>query len=376
MKSNLLLVIASASLAFAGCATAQPTLKEAFKEHFLVGAALNESQFNERDAVQMAIIKKQFNTITPENVMKWARIHPDPERFDFGPADRYVEFGESNGMFIIGHTLVWHSQTPSWVFDNGKGGAADRDTLLARMSNHIHTVVGRYKGRVKGWDVVNEALNEDGSLRQSRWLKIIGKDYLIKAFEFAHAADPDAELYYNDFSLETPAKREGAVALVKNLQAAGAKIAGIGTQMHVKLDSPSAQAVDDTLTEFGKLGVKVMVTELDLDVLPAASRNRGADVSLRFAQNPTLNPYTNGIPPAIQQAFTERYASLFALYVKHSKVVDRITFWGVTDGDSWLNDWPIRGRTSYPLLFDRAGKSKQALSTVLETAKQTKTNVH
>lgn len=371
MNSNLLLVIASASLAFAGCATAQPTLKEAFKEHFLVGAALNESQFTGQDSAESAIVKQQFNTISPENVMKWARIHPNLEQFDFGPADRYVEFGEKNGMFVIGHTLIWHSQTPDWIFEDSKGATLDRDALLTRMSNHIHAVVGRYKGRVKGWDVVNEALNDDGSLRQTKWLKIIGQDYLIKAFEFAHAADPNAELYYNDFSLETPTKRDGAVILVKNLQAAGVKITGIGTQMHVKLDWPTTQAVDDTLTEFGKLGVKVMVTELDVDVLPAASRNRGADVSLRVAQNPALNPYTNGMPPAIQQAFNDRYASLFAIFVKHSKVVNRVTFWGVTDRDSWLNDWPIRGRTSHPLLFDRADKPKPALSTVLGTAKKT-----
>jgi endo-1,4-beta-xylanase len=375
MKLYLLPMIAWALLGSVSCATAQPTLKEVFKEHFLIGAALNESQFNGHDTVQTALIKKQFNTITSENVMKWANIHPVPERFNFSLADRYVEFGEKNGMFIIGHTLVWHEQTPGWVFEDGKGGPADRETLLARMSNHIHAVVGRYKGRVKGWDVVNEALNDDGSLRQTPWLKIIGEDYLVKAYEFAHAADPSAELYYNDFSLESPAKRAGAIVLVKKLQAGGAKIAGIGTQMHVKLDWPSTQSVDNTLTELGKLGVKVMITELDLDILPAASSNRGADVSLRVAQNPALDPYPQGLPETVQRAINDRYADLFAIYVKHSKVVDRVTFWGVTDGDSWLNDWPIKGRTSYPLLFDRAGEPKIAFSSVLETASRTKTNI-
>lgn len=351
-----------------GCVQAQPTLKDAFKNKFLIGAALNPAQFTEQNAAQAALVKQQFNSITPENVMKWALIHPQPEQYDFAPADRYVEFGAKNGMFIIGHTLVWHSQTPRWVFENGTGGPADRATLLARMSNHIHTVVGRYKGRVKGWDVVNEALEEDGSLRASPWLKIIGEDYLVKAFEFAHAADPAAELYYNDFSLENEPKRNGAIKLVKKLQAAGVKVTGIGTQTHAKLDWPSPQLVDETLTAFGKLGVKIMITELDIDVLPARSQDRSADVSRRDAAAPALNPYANGLPDAVQQTLARRYGELFDVYVKHAGQISRITFWGVTDGDSWLNNWPIRGRTSYPLLFDRQCQPKPAFDAVIKTA--------
>jgi endo-1,4-beta-xylanase len=351
-----------------GSAMAQATLKDAFKEHFLIGSALNESQFTEHNAAQAALIKAQFNTISPENVMKWALIHPEPERFDFGPADRYVGFGESNAMFIIGHTLIWHEQTPSWVFEDGQGGPADRDTLLARMSNHIHSVVGRYKGRIQGWDVVNEALNEDGSLRQTPWLKIIGEEYLVKAFEFAHAADPAAELYYNDYSLENAPKRNGAIQLVKKLQAGGAHITGLGTQTHAKMDWPTPQDVDETLTAFGKLGIKLMITELDIDVLPSRRDNRAANVSLRMGANPASNPYTNGLPAEVEHALARRYAELFAVYIKHSKTISRVTLWGVTDGDSWLNDWPIRGRTSYPLLFDRNAQPKEAFKAVINAA--------
>ncbi len=351
-----------------GGVAAQPTLKEAFQDKFLIGAALNESQFTEQNAAQAALVKQQFNTITPENVMKWERIHPEPDKFHFGPADRYVEFGMKNGMVVIGHTLVWHEQTPKWVFEDGKGNPTDRATLLARMSNHIHAVVGRYQGRVKGWDVVNEALNEDGSLRQTPWLKIIGEDYLVKAFEFAHAADPAAELYYNDFSLENEPKRNGAVALIKKLQAAGVTVAGLGTQTHAKLDWPSPQLVDDTLTEFGKLNVKVIIAELDIDVLPARSQDRGAEVSRREAADPQLNPYRLGLPDAVQQALAKRYGEIFAVYAKHADKISRVTFWGVTDGDSWLNNWPVRGRSNYPLLFDRAGKAKPAFDAVIETA--------
>ena len=350
--------------------SAQPTLKESFQNYFLIGAALNESQFSERNAAEAELVKRQFNAISPENVMKWEAIHPTPDTYHFGPADQYVAFGEQNKMFIVGHTLIWHSQTPRWVFQDDKGQPADRAILLERMSGHIHSVVGRYKGHVKGWDVVNEALADDGTLRETPWMKIIGDDYIEKAFEYARDADPDAELYYNDYSLEDPAKRAGAVALVKRLQAAGIKISGIGTQMHVKLDRPSAQLVDDTLGAFGELGIKVNITELDVDMLPAAIKENGAGVELNAAPSPALNPYPDGLPPSAQQALTDRYASLFALFVKHRSAIGRVTFWGVTDADSWLNNWPVRGRRNYPLLFDREGNPKPAYASVIETATQ------
>ena len=355
--------------ACAGCEAAEHTLKETFRNHFLIGAALNESQFTERNAAEAALIKKQFNSITPENVMKWRWIHPELDRFEFGPADRYVEFGEKNGMSVIGHALIWHEQTPRWVFEDNNGDPATRETLLARMSNHIHSVVGRYKGRVKGWDVVNEALNEDGSLRQTPWLKIIGEDYLVKAFEFAHAADPNAELYYNDFGNEDEPKRIGTIALLKKLNAAGAHITGVGIQQHAKMGWPSPKLLEDTIIAFSQLGLRVMITELDVDLLPAASRNRGADVSLRVGEDPKLNPYTNGLPDSVQQALAKRYGELFAVYVKHREHISRVTFWGVTDGDSWLNNWPVRGRTSYPLLFDRLCQPKPAFDAVVRSAK-------
>ncbi len=362
-------MMAAALLAATGSAPAQPTLKEAFQDKFLIGVALNPAQFTEQNAAQAALVKKQFNSITAENVMKWEKLHPAPDRFDFGPADQFVAFGTKHGMTIIGHTLVWHSQTPRWVFEDGKGGPADRATLLARMSNHIHTVVGRYKGRVKGWDVVNEALNEDGSLRRSPWLRIIGEDYLVKAFEFAHAADPAAELYYNDFSLENEPKRNGAVKLIKTLQAAGVKVHGIGTQTHAKLDWPTPQEVEDTITTFSRLGVQVMVTELDIDVLPSRSRDRSAEVSRRDTAAPALNPYPKNLPDSVQQELARLYGDIFAVYVRHADKISRVTFWGVTDGDSWLNNWPIRGRTSYPLLFDRNGQPKPAFEAVIKTAR-------
>lgn len=365
MKPLFLAMLLTASTV---CADETPALKTAFKDHFLIGAALGPGQFNGADTVGAGIVKAQFNSITPENVLKWEKIHPQRGEYDFTLADQFVEFGQTNGMAIIGHTLVWHSQTPDWVFQDDKGTPLTREQLLARMRDHIQTVVGRYKGRVKGWDVVNEALESNGSLRNSPWRKLIGDDFIEKAFRFAHEADPQAELYYNDYSLESEPKRNGAVALVKKLQAAGVPIHGIGTQQHVSLNKPTLEQVDATLAAFGQLGVKVMVTELDVDVLPTRARNQDADISRRLAADPALNPYTNGLPAEVEQALAKRYAGLFEIYLKHSATLDRVTFWGVSDGGSWLNHWPVPGRTAYPLLFDRKGKPKPAFDAVLKTA--------
>lgn len=358
-----------ALLALTGCTTTQPTLKEAFRKDFLVGAALNPAQFTGQNVQEAQIVRQQFNSITAENAMKWAPIHPEPDRYEFEMADQFVEFGVKNKMFIVGHTLVWHSQTPRWVFEDHEGHPVDRETLLKRMRDHIHTVVGRYKGRVKGWDVVNEALNEDGTLRKSRWYRIIGEDYIAKAFEFAREADPDAELYYNDFSLENEPKRKGAISIVKNLQSKGIRVDGIGTQQHVKMDWPTSQEIEDTVNAFSALGIQVMVTELDVDMLPPPTNSHIAEISMRFQLRAELNPYTNGLPDSVQQALADRYADLFKTYVKLRDKISRVTLWGVTDRNSWLNNWPVPGRTSYPLLFDRNGQPKPAFEAVIKASK-------
>lgn len=368
------LAVISVVLGVIVAAQNQPGLKDVYKPAFLVGAALNSDQFTERDARGAALIKQQFNSITPENVLKWERVHPKPGVYDFDLSDQYVAFGEKNHMRIIGHTLVWHSQTPRWVFEDDKGNPVDRETLLNRMREHIQAVVGRYKGRISGWDVVNEALSEDGTLRQSPWLKIIGEDYIAKAFEFAREADPQAELYYNDYSLENDAKRNGAIDLIRKLRAEGVPVAAIGIQGHDKLDWPSIDQEDAAITAFATLGVKVNITELDIDVLPRATREQGAEVTLHAESQRKLNPYAAGLPDSVQQALAQRYAGLFRVFLKHRDVMTRVTFWGVTDGDSWLNNWPVEGRTSYPLLFDRNARPKPAFDAVLQAAKEGASN--
>jgi len=370
MDRNSIVRAALAVSAMAAIASAQTSLKDAFQGAFRVGAALNPGQFEERDARGAAIVKTQFNTISPENVLKWESVHPRADSFNFAPADHYVEFGERNHMFIIGHTLVWHNQTPRWVFQDENAAPLGRDALLQRMHDHIRTVVGRYKGRISGWDVVNEALNDDGTLRQSQWLKIIGDDYIAQAFRFAHEADPAAELYYNDYSLENPAKRKGAIELIRKLKAEGVSITAVGSQEHDSLRGPSAEEVDAAISELAATGVKVNITELDIDVLPRASRQAGADVSLKVDAQAKLNPYAAGLPEDVQQALAKRYAELFGVFWKHRGTVTRVTFWGVTDGNSWLNNWPVAGRTSYPLLFDRKGEKKPAFDAVVAVAQK------
>jgi endo-1,4-beta-xylanase len=362
-------VVVAAGLA--APAQAPTSLKDAFKNDFVVGVAINSAQITGQDTRDDALVAAQFNSISPENALKWENIHPQPGKYDFDLADKYVAFGQTHRMFIVGHCLVWHSQTPAWVFHDDKGNLLDRDALLARMRDHILTVVGRYKGRVQSWDVVNEALNEDGTLRPSLWQKIIGDDFIEKAFQFAHEADPQAQLTYNDYNLDNEAKRIGAIALVKKLKADGVLITSVGMQDHDSLNWPKLENEDAAIAAFGAAGVKVAITELDINVLPPAGHRPTADVSLKIEQNAAQNPYVNGLPDSVQQQLAARYADLFRVFLKHRGVVMRVTFWGVTDGDSWLNDWPVRGRTNYPMLFDREGKAKPAFAALIRAATET-----
>lgn len=347
-------------------------LKDAFKDHFLIGAAINYQQIMKKDTIGYNLLKKHFNSITAENIMKWEEIHPRPGVYNFAPADSFVALGQSLNMFIVGHTLVWHNQTPRWVFEDEKGKPVCRDTLLKRMRDHIYTVVGRYKGKVKGWDVVNEALNEDGTLRKSKWLEIIGEDYIEKAFQYAHEADPDAELYYNDYNMPKPSKRDGAIAIVKRLKEKNIRIDGIGMQGHYDLKSPKVEDFEESIKKFSELGVKVMITEMDIDVLPGRDIIFGAEVTVRLEGKPEFDPYKTGLPDSMQVVLANRYKEFFEVLLKHSDKVSRVTFWGVHDGQSWLNYWPVRGRTNHPLIFDRQGQPKLVYYTLIDLAKNYK----
>ena len=331
-------------------------LKDLVPTGWLIGAALNQNQSDGRDTVAVDLVSRQFNTISPENLLKFQSLHPEPDRFTFEAADRYVAFGRDRGMAVIGHNLVWHSQTPRWVWDASDGTPADRATMLTRLQAHITTVVGRYKGRIRGWDVVNEALNEDGTLRDSPWRRGIGDDYIARAFQFARDADPSAELYYNDYNLATrPEKRAGAIRIIKDLQQRGIRIDAVGEQGHWRLNTPTVAELDQTITDLRATGLKVMITELDVNLLPSAGQPARGQLP-----SPESNPYASGLPDDMQQALARYYGDAFRVLLKHRDDISRVTFWGVSDGDSWLN----RGRVNHPLLWDRQRQPKPAFDEV------------
>jgi endo-1,4-beta-xylanase len=356
----------------------RPTLKEAFHDDFLVGTALGTKQIMGEEPAALDLAAREFNAITPENCLKWALVHPKPDEYDFEAPDKYVAWGEANGMFIVGHTLVWHNQTPAWAFAGVDGKPLDRQTALARLQSHINTVVGRYKGRIHGWDVVNEAIDDEGKLRTGAvgawprrgepWHAAIGDDYIEQAFRFAHAADPDAELYYNDFNEWYPAKIEAISKLVTDLKAKGVRIDGLGLQGHWGMDYPELEEIDHMLTEYGKLGVQLKITELDVSVLATPGQQTDADVTRRVRGSAARNPYPDGLPADKLRELAERYAAIFKIFLKHRDQLDRVTFWGVHDGQSWRNGWPVRRRVDYPLLFDRQYQPKPAFDAVIEVA--------
>jgi endo-1,4-beta-xylanase len=342
----------------------------------------------------IALVKEQFNQVVPENDLKWQLIHPreGADGYNFGPADAFVNFGLSNRMAIAGHTLVWHGQTPNWVFQGtnpppgvanapaatanaagtnapgrgrfgggfARGGysgpRASREELLQRMRDHIHTVVGRYKGKIQVWDVVNEALSDGGTniLRNSLWLEIIGPDFLANAFQYAHEADPDAILRYNDYGLENPAKRGKLIKLIKSLQAQKVPVMAIGSQAHLNV-STSFEAMDQALTGIETLGLPIHITELDVNSAQGGQRNTGADISANAATT------QGGLVSEADQKLADAYAGLFRAFLKHEKSVKWVTFWGLNDALSWR----ANGK---PLLFDGNNQPKPAFNAVIRTA--------
>jgi endo-1,4-beta-xylanase len=369
MTKVLALVLSAVVLMGCLLSTQKDTLRKSFRDKFLIGVAVNRSQIHQRNATENELITTEFNSLTAENDMKWRHIHPTRDEYNFEHADKLVALGKTNNMVVIGHTLVWHNQLAPWVFKTDDGGLIDSVELTKRMKDHIYTIVGRYKGKIKGWDVVNEALAEDGTLRKSQFLDVGGPTFIEKAFQFAHEADPDAELYYNDYNLVNADKRDGAIRIIKRLQSKGIKVDGVGIQGHWGLGYPSMEAIETAIEMFSKQGVKVMFTELDISVLPSPWHMPTADVSVSFENSPAMNPYTDGLPDSIQNQLADRYAAVFKLFNKHAEKISRVTFWGLHDGASWKNNFPIRGRTDYALVFDRKVAPKKAYYSILATVK-------
>jgi endo-1,4-beta-xylanase len=342
----------------------QYSLQKVYKNKFLIGAALNAPQILEKDSIALPIIMTQLGAITPENSMKCEVIHPSWDTFNFDLADKIVAYGNKNKLAVNGHTLIWHSQLSSFVKH-----IQSKDSLDLFIKNHITTIASRYDGKIFSWDVVNEALEEDGSLRKSIFLEKLGPDYIANCFKIAAQSAPHTELYYNDYNIEQPRKRAGAITLIKNLQAQGIRIDGVGIQGHWRTDKIPLKEIEESILAFNNLGIKVMFTELDLTVLPNPWDSDAADVNNKAVYNSQMNPYPNGLPDSVQQKLANGYEDLFKLFVKHSDKISRVTFWGVHDKQSWLNGWPIAGRTNYPLLFDRNGKAKPAYYKIIAVGK-------
>ena len=348
------------------------SLKKALKNKFLIGVSVNTHQSSGKDVAAVEVVKKNFNSIVAENCMKSSVIHPEENKYNFTQADEFVSFGESNQMAIIGHCLIWHSQLAPWFCVDKDGNNVSPKVLKKRMKDHITTIVKRYKGRIKGWDVVNEAIEDNGAYRKTKFYEILGEEYIPLAFQYAHEADPDAELYYNDYSMAQPGRREAVVKMVNDLKRRGIRIDAIGMQGHIGMDYPKISEFEKSMLAFAGTGVKIMITELDLTVIPSPNPNVGAEVSASFEYKKEMNPYPDGLPEEVSKAWTERMNDFFRLFLKHHNLITRVTLWGVADQNSWRNDWPMRGRTDYPLLFDRNYQPKPVVDLIIKEAEKTK----
>jgi len=343
-------------------------LKEAYKDDFLIGAALSASIIKKQDPALVALINKEFNSITPENCMKWGEVRNADGSWKWQDADAFVDFGSKHKLHMVGHTLGWHSQIPDSVFKNKDGNYISKTELEKKQKDHITTIVERYKGKLAAWDVVNEAVGDDNKMRDSHWYKIMGDDFLANAFNLAHEVDPNAHLMYNDYNNERPAKREATIAMIKRLQKRGVPIHGLGMQAHIALET-NLQDFEDSIIAYAALGLKIHLTELDIDVLPTVWNLPVAEISTRFDYTPARDPYTKGLPKEIEEKQAKVYEALFKILLKHRDKVERVTFWAVSDDASWLNNFPINGRTNYPMLFDRKHAPKSAYFRLLDLKK-------
>lgn len=342
-------------------------LAAAWRDAFYVGLAVGNRTLDTRTPEHLELIAREFNTVTAENAMKWGVIRPDGVNWQWERADTMVDFANEHDMYVLGHTLVWHSQVPRSIFSNEDGSARNRDQLLGVMEEHIGEMVGRYKGRVHAWDVVNEAIDEGNGWRRSQWLNIIGDDFMEQAFRLAHAVDPDARLLYNDYNMHNPQKREFLVDVIRDYLDRGVPIHGVGLQSHVGLSYPDMEEWERSIATYAEMGLEVHITELEVDVLPSPYE-QSAEISNRAEFSAESNPWPDGLPDEVQQQLADRYEEVFRVLLRYRDNVERVTLWGLHDGISWKNNFPINGRTNYPLLFDRNLNAKPAYYRLLELA--------
>ncbi len=323
-------------------------LKDFYKNYFPIGVAVGKRNLVGDEA---QLIKKQFNSITAENAMKMESLQPIEGKFNWKDADSIVNFAITNGIKIRGHNLCWHEQAPSWMFIGADGNQVSKEVLLQRLKTHIDAVVGRYKGKIYAWDVVNEAIDDDPTkfLRNSKWYQICGEDFIIKAFEYAHAADPQAKLYYNDYNTERPEKRERIYRLLKVLKDKNVPIDGVGLQAHWSLQEPTAQDLSSTIEKYSSLGLKIQFTELDISIYPWEKNKR-----------PKRAGESDFFAPELEEKQLLQYKMAFEIFRKYKNVITNVTFWNISDRHTWLDEYPVMGRKNYPLLFDTNLQPKKA----------------
>ncbi len=332
----------------------QKGLKDYYAAYFPIGVAVNPRMM--QNGPESALILAQFSSMTPENAMKMGPIHPEENRYNWTDADVIVQFARQHHLKMRGHTLCWHNQTPNWLFVDSTGKQVSRDVLLARMKRHITDVVGRYKGEIYAWDVVNEAVPDggDAQYRPTKFHEIIGDDYIEKMFQYAHEADPAALLFYNDYNTENAGKREHIYQLVKRLKEKGVPINGIGLQGHWSIYEPTAQQIDESITTFSSLGLTVQITELDVSVYAKQHERREATAADKSEFTQAMNDRQ-----------VAQYNRLFAVFRKHRDKLSGVTFWNLSDKSSWLDNFPVKGRKDYPLLFDQNYGPKKSFSAVV-----------
>jgi endo-1,4-beta-xylanase len=324
-------------------------LKDVYASFFPIGVAVAPQSL--RDTAEVSLILKQFNSLTPENAMKMGPIHPEEDRYYWKDADTIVAFAQAHGLKVRGHNLCWHEQTPKWLFYDKDGKLVTKDVLLKRLKDHIDHVVGRYKGKIYAWDVVNEAVADDSTqfLRNSLWYKICGDEFITKAFEYAHAADPQAVLFYNDYNTERPEKRERVYKLLKKLLDAKVPVNAVGLQGHWSIDEPGQKDLVATIQKFSSLGLKVQITELDISVYPWEKEPR----ALRDGESTVFTS-------ELEKKQADQYAMAFKVFRKFKNVISGVTFWNISDRFTWLDTYPVKGRKNYPLLFDQNLQPKKA----------------
>ena len=323
-------------------------LKDYYKNYFSVGVAVGKRNLNGEEAV---LIKRHFNSITAENDMKMEMLQPIEGKFNWATSDSILNFAIKNNIKVRGHNLCWHEQAPAWFFVGKDGKEVSKTVLLQRLKTHIDTVVGRYKGKIYAWDVVNEAIDDDSTkyLRNSKWYQICGEDFIIKAFEYAHAADPNAKLYYNDYNTERPEKRERIYKLLKSLKDKGVPIDGVGLQAHWSIEEPTEKELVTAIERYSSLGLNIQFTELDISIYPWEKNKR--------AKRPgESDAYTS----ELEAKQIEKYKMVFDVFRRYKNVITNITFWNISDRRTWLDSYPVEGRKNYPLLFDTQLKPKKA----------------